>query len=117
MDPNLETAAIIISEVTQPFEGASLRVIYLVERVCYQLVGKDVPWVPLDPPQFVLTLLSMTDAEYQLWRVSIPYAKHLINDMEYDEFSETRLMPTLIQEVCNFFSPFSFILLFLYFYT
>jgi len=113
----LETVAIITSEVTQPFEGASLRVIYLAKKVCYQLVGKDVPWVPLDPLQFMLTLLSMIDVEYQLWRASIPYAEHFLNDMEYDEFSETCLMPALIQEVCIFFSPFPFILLFLYFCT
>ncbi|KAL0008468.1 hypothetical protein SO802_009970 [Lithocarpus litseifolius] len=41
----------------------------------------------------------MRDAKYQLWRADIPYAEHLINGMEYDEFSETRLMPAFIQEV------------------
>ena len=48
-DPNLEIATIITSEITQPFEGADLRVIYLAERVCYQLMGKDVLQVLLDP--------------------------------------------------------------------
>ena len=55
--------------------------------------------------------------EYQLWRAGIPYAEHLTDDMEYYKFSETRLIPTLIQEVCIFSSPFPFILLFLYFCT
>ena len=63
-DPNLEIATIITSEITQPFEGAGLRVIYLAKRVCCQLVGEDVPQVPLDPPQFMLALISMTDAKY-----------------------------------------------------
>ena len=41
-DPNLEFASIITSEITQPFKGADLKVLYLVKRVCYQLVGEDV---------------------------------------------------------------------------
>ena len=81
-------------------------VIYLAEMVCCQLLGEDVPRVLLDPPQFMLALLSMTDAEYQLWRAGIPNVKHLTDDMA-----------ALIQEVCIFFSSFSFILLFLYFCT
>ena len=34
VNPNLETTAIIASRMTQPLKGATLRVIYLVERVC-----------------------------------------------------------------------------------
>lgn len=96
MDPNLEAAVIIFSEITQPFKGAYLRVIYLAERVCCQLVGDDVLRFPLDPSQFILALLSMTDAEYQLWSANIPYTKRLTDGMEYHEFSETHLMPALI---------------------
>ncbi|KAL0004867.1 hypothetical protein SO802_012428 [Lithocarpus litseifolius] len=74
-----------------------MRVLYLVERVCYQLVGEDVPRVSMDPPQFILAPLSITDAEYQ--RNGIPYAGRLVDDLYYDEFNETCLMPSLIQEV------------------
>ena len=73
-DPNLEAAAFVTSGITQPFEGVGLRVLYLAERVCCLLVGKDVPQIPMDPPVFILASLSMTDAEYQLWRNGIPYA-------------------------------------------
>ena len=43
--------------------------LYLAEKVNYQLVDGDAPLV------FILALLSMTDAEYQLWRSSIPYTR------------------------------------------
>ena len=59
----------------------------------------------------MLALLSISDAEYHLWRRRIPYVKRLTDDMEYDEFSETHLMPSLIHEVCIFSSQFPFILL------
>ena len=36
-------AAIVATRITQPIEGVGLRVIYLVERVCCQLAGKDEP--------------------------------------------------------------------------
>jgi len=71
----------------------------------------------MDPPQFMLASLFLTNAEYQLWRNGIPYTERLMDDLDYDEFSETHLMPSLIQEVCILSSPFPFILLFLYFYT
>ena len=48
----------------------------------------------------MLTPLSMTDAEYQLWRNGIPYSKWLIGDLDYEEFSETRLMPSFPIRVC-----------------
>ena len=81
------------------------------------MVGEDASQVPLDPPQFMLASLSIIDGMYHLWRVSIPYGKLLMDDVEYDKFSETHLMSALIQEVCIFSTPFSFILLFLYFCT
>ena len=49
---------------TPTFKVVGLRVISLAKRVCCQLVGKDIPQVPLDPPQFMLALISMIDAEY-----------------------------------------------------
>jgi len=64
VDPNLEAASIVLSKITQPFEGAGLRVLYLAERVCCQLVGEDDLQVPMDPPVFMLAPLSMTNAEY-----------------------------------------------------
>ena len=72
-DPNFEATAIVISRITQPFEGAGLKVLYLAERVCLYLVGGDALQVLMDPLVFMLAPLSMMDAEYQLWRSSIPY--------------------------------------------
>ena len=43
VDSNLEATAIVTSRLSQPFEGSGLRVIYLAERVCCRLAGKDVP--------------------------------------------------------------------------
>lgn len=65
MTPNLEEFAVVASGITQPFEGTGLGVLYLVEKVRCQLVGKDALQVPMDP-RFMLTPLSMTDAEYAL---------------------------------------------------
>ena len=42
----------------------------------------------------------MTDAKYQLWRNGIPYAGRLVGDLNYDKFSETHLMPSLIAKKC-----------------
>ena len=42
----------------------------------------------MDPFAFMLALLSMFDAEYQLWKGGIAYAQHLLGDLDYDEFSE-----------------------------
>ena len=41
----------------------------------------------------MLAPLSMKDAEYQLWRNGIPYAKRVTNELDYDKFNNTRLMP------------------------
>lgn len=75
VDPNSEAVTIDISRITQLFEGAGLRVLYLVERVCCQLVGGDAPQVPMDPLVFMLAPLYMTNAESQLWRSGIPYTQ------------------------------------------
>ena len=55
-------------------------------------------------------------AEYQLWRNNIPYAEWLVDEMGYDEFNETRLMPSLILEVC-FLLLFTSLPLFFHFCT
>ena len=48
-------------------------VIYLAEKVCYQLAGKDTPLVPIDPLVFMLAPHSMTNEEYDLWGLGIPF--------------------------------------------
>ena len=57
--------------------------LYLAEKVNYQLVGGDASLL------FILALLSMTDAEYQLWRSSIPYTRRVSNKLDYEEFNDT----------------------------
>ena len=66
VDPNLVATPIVISKINHPFEGVGLRVLYLAERICCQLVGKDAPQVLMEPSVFMLTLLSIMDAKYQL---------------------------------------------------
>ena len=65
----------------------------------------------MDPPKLMLAPLSMTDAEYQLWRSSIPYADQLMDDLDHAEFSKNHLMPSLSAGVCIL----SFSLSFLFF--
>ena len=49
----------------------------------------------MDPSEFMLAPRFMTDAKYNLWRSGIPYAKWLLDGLDYDEFIITRLMPSL----------------------
>ena len=63
-DPGLEDATIVASSLSQTLEGGGLRVIYLAEQVCYQLMGEDVPQVPVDPSMFMLAPHSMIDMKY-----------------------------------------------------
>jgi len=72
-DLGLEATAILASSLSQPLKVYGLRVIYLVERVCYQLAREDVLRVLMDPFLFMLAPHSMTDVEYDLWRSSIPF--------------------------------------------
>ena len=51
---------------------------------------------------FMLAPLSMTNIEYQLWRNDIPYAQQVIDELDYEEFNDTRLMPSLAPAVCAF---------------
>ena len=109
----MEAAAIISSKITQPLEDASLRVLYLAERVSCQLVGEDMPQVLMDPPPFIFAPLFLMNAEYQLWRNGIPYAKWLLGDLDYDKFSETRLMPSFPLEYVSSLFPLSFLFILL----
>lgn len=72
-DPGIEVAAIISSETTQPLEGASLRILYLVESASCKLVSEDTSQVSMDPSPFMLAPLLMTDSKYELWRNGIPH--------------------------------------------
>ena len=54
----------------------------------------------MDPPVFMLTLRSMTNVKYNLWGPGIPFTDRVTDKLDYDKFSRTRLMPSLIVEVC-----------------
>ena len=91
----MEAAAIVASKITQPFEEAGLRALYLAERVRCQLVGRDDPQIPMDPLEFVLAPHSMTDAKYNSWRSDVPYIGQLLEGLDYEEFNITCLMASL----------------------
>ena len=74
--------------------------IYFAERVCCQLAGEDAPQVPMDPLMFMLAPCSMTNVEYDLWGLGIPFIERVMAELDYDEFSGTRLMLSLIAVVC-----------------
>lgn len=57
-------------------------------------MGEDTPQVLMDPLVFMLSLLSMINAEYYLWRNNIPYAMQVTDELDYDEFNDTHLMPS-----------------------
>ena len=42
-------------------------------------MGRDDPQIPMDHPEFMLTLHSATDAEYNSWGNGIPYVERLID--------------------------------------
>ena len=96
-------------------DGAGLRVLYPAEMVRCQLVGEDALLVPMDPPVFMLSPLSMTNAEYQLWRSGIPYTQRVLDELDYEEFNDTRLMTSLTLAVCVL--PFLFISLSLHYFA
>ena len=74
--------------------------IYLAERLCCQLVRENTPQVPMDPLVFMLAPHSMMDTEYDLWGPSIPFTNQVMDELDYDEFNRTRLMPSLTVLVC-----------------
>lgn len=100
VDSSLDAVVILASSFSQPLEGGGLMVIHLVEKVCCQLAGEDVPRVPVDPLVFILALYSMTNAEYNLWRPGIPFTNRVTDELDYDEFSGTHLLPSLTVPVC-----------------
>ena len=100
VDLGLKVATMVSSNLSQTFEGDGLRVIYLAERVCCQLAIEDVPRVPIDPLVFMLAPHSTMNAEYELWRPGIPFIDQVIDELDYDKFSRTHLMPSFIVSVC-----------------
>ena len=40
------------------------------------------------------------DVKYQLWRSGIPYTQWVSNELDYEEFNDTHLMPSLTLAVC-----------------
>ena len=50
----------------------------------------------MDPSEFMLTPLSMIDAEYTLWILGVAYVSWLKEDLDYEEFNYTCLMLSLI---------------------
>ena len=62
-------------------------------------MGRDDPQIPMDPLEFMLTLHSMTNVEYNLWRSGVPYTRRLLEGLDYEEFNITRLMPSLTTQV------------------
>ena len=65
-----------------------------------QLVGENVPQVPMDPLVLMLAPCSMMDAKYDLWRPGVPFTNWVMDELDYDEFSGTCLMPSLTIPVC-----------------
>lgn len=53
----------------------------------------------------MLAPFSMINAEYQLWRGGIAYAKKLLGDLNYGDFSEDHLMSPFPIGVCTFSFP------------
>ncbi|KAK9997809.1 hypothetical protein SO802_017412 [Lithocarpus litseifolius] len=53
--------------------------------------------MPMDPPSFMLASFSMSEANYQLWSGAIVYTDSLLKDQNYDEFSESCLMPPFVE--------------------
>lgn len=54
----------------------------------------------MDPSVFMLAPLSMTNAKYQLWRNGISYVERVMNELDYDKFSDARHRPSLIAAIC-----------------
>ena len=49
----------------------------------------------MDPPDFMLAPHCTTNTEYNSWGSGIPYAKWLLEGLDYEEFNITHLMPSL----------------------
>ena len=59
----------------------------------------DDPQIPMNLPEFMLTPHSMTDAECNSWGSGVSYAERLLEELDYEEFNITRLMPSLTFQV------------------
>jgi len=62
----------------------------------------------MDPLVFMLAPHSMTDTEYNQWGPGIPFIDRVTDELNYEEFSGTCLMPSLIVPVCVFAPLISF---------
>ena len=56
----------------------------------------------MDPPKFMPAPLSMTNAEYYLWKDGIAYVDQILSDLDYDDFNKGHLMSPFPIEVCIF---------------
>ena len=54
----------------------------------------------MDPLVFMLALHFITNMEYDLWGPGIPFTDRVTNELDYDKFSGTHLMPSFIAMVC-----------------
>lgn len=86
--------------VSQPLKDGGFRVIYLVDSVRSQLASEDMPWVPMDPQMFMIAPRSMMDVEYDLWGSNVPFTNQAMNELDYNKFNGSCLMPSLIIPVC-----------------
>ena len=108
----MEATAIIVAEITKPFEGAVLRALYLAKRVQCQLVGRDDPQISMDPLEFMLASHSMTNAKYNSCGSGVPYAGQHFEGLDYEGLDITCFMPSLTAQV--YAQSLLLLLLFLY---
>ena len=54
----------------------------------------------MGPLLFMLAPRSTTTVEYDLWGPEIAFIEQATDELDYDDFSGTRLMPSLITVVC-----------------
>lgn len=66
----------------------------------------------MDPPEFMLSPLSMIDTDYAMWSPGVADVNWLKEELDYKEFNRTCLMPPppppLTVKVCSFFFSPSF---------
>ena len=55
-------------------------------------MGKDAPQVPIDPLEFILAPLSMTDAKCQLWRSDILYTQRVSKERDLERARDDRVL-------------------------
>ena len=62
-------------------------------------MGRDDPQILMDAPEFMLGPHSMIDDEYNSWGSGVSYAERLLEELDYEEFNITLLMPSLTFQV------------------